>query len=307
MAKYSVVFGATGVELKAVDGKAKPFADAFVSGVALADAMLTTKQEIQGRGELTRSMLSILVQVLQSPRIDGYRGKIALDVGLDSTYKELMRQAECDTLEPVFNATLDSKNAADLDKPEYKVSRTAQWSKYIQDLRAGGMYARAKATASLYMGYFGKLPCAYNEDGTADTSRLLGVTAMEKIIANAKTDLAKQENDGFSKRVSDLLSDMKAKTQKSHVGNVATALHDLKELTALFEALQVEATQKALATHQAQEDAKAKAKNDADNKARAKALKEEAKAKAKADKGVTSQAEAAIKAIQGQRTETAPV
>ena len=64
MAKYSVVFDDSGVALKATDGKAKPFNEAFVSGVDLVTAMGTTKQEIQGRGELTRSMLSILVQVL---------------------------------------------------------------------------------------------------------------------------------------------------------------------------------------------------------------------------------------------------
>jgi hypothetical protein len=273
MAKYSVVFDDNGVALKATDGKAKPFNDVFVTGVSLNDAMLTTKQEIQGRGELTRSMLSILIQVLQSSRIDGYRGKIALDSGLDASYKDLMRQAENDTLEPVFNAALDSKNTDDIDKPEYKISRTAQWSKYIQDLRAGGMYARAKATASLYMGYFGKLPCAYNADGTPDTMRLIGVTAMEKIIANAKTDLAKQENDGFSKRLVDLLTDMKAKTQKSHVGNVATALASLAELETLFRSIQKEDQDKALAAHQAKADAEAKVKNDADNKARAELLK----------------------------------
>ena len=273
MAKYSVVFDDTGVALKATDGKAKPFNEAFVSGVDLVTAMGTTKQEIQGRGELTRSMLSILVQVLQSPRIDGYRGKISLDSGLDASYKELMRQAENDTLEPVFNASLDAKNQADLEKPEYKISRTAQWSKYIQDLRAGGMYARAKATASLYMGYFGKLPCAYNADGTPDTARLIGVTAMEKIIANAKTDLAKVENDGFSKRLVDLLADVKAKTQKSHIGNIATALAALSELETLFRKLQVEAADHALSENQAKQDAAAKVQNERDNKARAESLK----------------------------------
>ena len=273
MAKYSVVFDDSGVALKATDGKAKPFNEAFVSGVDLVTAMGTTKQEIQGRGELTRSMLSILVQVLQSSRIDGYRGKISLDSGLDASYKELMRQAENDTLEPVFNASLDAKNASDLEKTEYKISRTAQWSKYIQDLRAGGMYARAKATASLYMGYFGKLPCAYNADGTPDTARLIGVTAMEKIIANAKTDLAKVENDGFSKRLVDLLADVKAKTQKSHVGNIATALAALSELETLFRKIQVEAADHALAENQAKQDAAAKVQNEKDNKARAESLK----------------------------------
>lgn len=286
MAKYSVVFDDSGVALKATDGKAKPFNEAFVSGVDLVTAMGTTKQEIQGRGELTRSMLSILVQVLQSPRIDGYRGKISLDSGLDASYKELMRQAENDTLEPVFNASWEAKNpplgvaiAGDNVTTirgftmEQAISRTAQWSKYIQELRAGGMYARAKATASLYMGYFGKLPCAYNADGTPDTARLIGVTAMEKIIANAKTDLAKVENDGFSKRLVDLLADVKAKTQKSHVGNIATALAALSELETLFRKIQVEAADHALAENQAKQDAAAKVQNEKDNKARAESLK----------------------------------
>jgi len=286
MAKYSVSFDASGVSLKSTDGKGKPFTDSFVEGVALAEAMQTTKKEIQGRGELTRSMLSILAQVLQSPRIDGYRGKIALDSGLDSTYKELMRQAEVDILEPVFNASLDAKNADSLEKPEYKIARTAQWSAYIQELRAGGMYARAKATASLYMGYFGKLPCAYNVDGTPDTAKLLGVTAMEKIIANAKTDLAKADNDGFSKRLVDLLEDMRAKTQKSHVGNIATALVALRELETLFTKLQVEEQDKALASHQAKEDAAAKVKNDKDNAARVEKLKAKKGVKGEADKAI---------------------
>ena len=279
MAKYSVVFGESGVSMKPVDGKGKDFESTFEDAMSMDSAMSVIRTDMGQRGDVTRAVLTILVQVLQSPRLDAYRGKIALDSGLSKDFKESMRVAEFEILEPIFNARYDALNV-EFAKPdnekhtEYKISRGQQFTAYLSGLRETGMYPRAKATSCLYLGYFGKLPCAYNADNTPDTGKLLGVTAMEKIIANAKTDLAKAENDGFSKRLTDLLADMKAKTQKSHVGNVATALVTLKELTTMFEALQKEESDKALAAHQAKQDTqKAQEATKATKEADAKAAK----------------------------------
>lgn len=188
MLKLEVTFGADKVVF--VNTKTEK-AEGFVyfnhvDGKTAASAL---RKEADGRPNISRAALSVLVEVLASARLDGYRGKTPLNESLPKEFKQAMREAESAHLRPLFLELLP-KNMADADKAKAA-------DRYITECWAGGVYAVVKGEVSKYFCQVGRLPCVYNADGTPDTGKLLSIDAIRKLITNAKADLPASEEDEY--------------------------------------------------------------------------------------------------------------
>jgi hypothetical protein len=246
MAKYAVSFGSAVLTL--TDKKGNPVEFAYEHALSLSDSLELTKAEQKKRGDVVRAHLSMLCMIMGHTRLSGYKGKTPIGDKLPAILKEAIRETEVLVIKPAFIAPIFAKclvkdsshDASEKDKAIYqKVVETADnaWDDYIKGLR-DGMYARYKSIVTIYFAYFGLLPCVYNADGTPDTSRLLSVTAMEKLIANAKTDLAKEENEGISLALSKIKDELNARNEKTVIGDIGLALAYVADITATLLAIQ---------------------------------------------------------------------
>jgi hypothetical protein len=165
------------------DGK-----EVYLESVSIEEAIKDTKLEVKQRGNHTRAALSLVIQVLKSPRMDGFKGSCRLDQGLPKEAKSAMRQAEDEVIEQFFLSTLPKSMHVDGGMTETEVRKRVaasqkEWQQYIGGLREPGIYATVRGQALKYFCYLGKLPC---KEG--DESKLLSVPAMQKLIANAAAE-----------------------------------------------------------------------------------------------------------------------
>jgi hypothetical protein len=172
MSKLQVIFGQNadgGVVFVNDKGKAETFN--YEHPLEQDKALAALKSEVNGRHNVTRASLTMLVQMLARDRVSGYKGKgdLAASGGIPSEAKSALRDAETEHFKPMF-------------------AKVEQMDTFLAAMREGGPYAVAKGVALKYFYYMGKLPCAYNDDGTPDTNRLLPLNAMQKIMRNATPD-----------------------------------------------------------------------------------------------------------------------
>ena len=188
---------------------------AFLSPMDNDHALKALKTEVSGRGNVTRAALSCLLQILNTPRTDGYRGQgdINDDTGaqMPKELKTAMRDAESTFFAPMFP---QAKHTA---KPgETYIS---PFDTFLTGLRDAGIFATCKGVALKYYYFAGKLPCLYVGD-MPQTDKLLSVSAMQKLLQNMVND--KPEGDAsiaarlgtlfaeFAETVSDFTPDMLA-------------------------------------------------------------------------------------------------
>jgi len=179
---------------------------AFLSPMDNDHALKALKTEVSGRGNVTRAALSCLVQILNTPRTDGYKGQgdINSDTGaqMPKELKTAMRDAES-----AFFA------------PQFDVKQSKQFDTFLTGLRDAGIFATCKGVALKYYYFAGKLPCLY-VGGIPQTDKLLSVSAMQKLLQNMVND--KPEGDAsiaarlgtlfaeFAETVNDFTPDMLA-------------------------------------------------------------------------------------------------
>lgn len=171
------------------DGKFKAEKELFIVPMEDDKACEALKTEVGQRGNVTRAALSSLVKVLQDPGLDSYKGQgdINAEEGakLPKEMKEGVRAAE---RAHFLHAYKDVKK---LDA-------------FLSGLREAGIYATVKGVALKYFWFAGKLPCAYNDDGTPDTGKLLSVSAMQKLLANMVEEKPKAD-DSIATRLGSLM------------------------------------------------------------------------------------------------------
>lgn len=308
MAKYSVSFGSDKVTMTPVKGD--PVSFAYVAKESMEEAIRQSKAEIAQRDDNARAYLSMLCDVFAHQRVAGFAKQTPIGERLPNDFKEAVREAEVLVIKPSFTDAILSKaqivqkvDANGKQTPEWitvQIQADKLWGEYVRDLR-DGMYARYKATASIYFAYFGLLPCVYNADGTPDTNRLLTVTAMEKLIANAKTDLEQESNEGVSLALVKLMEAMNSRNEKTVIGDIDLAITALQSLTNTFTAIKREKDdadkqQGHINAIQAltQEQINAKQASKAQVKATEKASKAQAKKEAKEKQSIDAQAKAIV-------------
>jgi len=174
---------------------------AFLSPMDDAQATKVLKQDVAKRGEVTRAGLSALLKILNTPRMDGYKGQgdINSDTGamMPKELKTAMRDAESAHFKPAFP---DVKHTA---KPGEKY--VSPFDTYLTGLREAGTYATCKGVALKYYYFAGKLPCLYVGD-MPQTDKLLSVSAMQKLLQNMVEDKP-EADDSIAARIGTLFKE----------------------------------------------------------------------------------------------------
>lgn len=237
--KLQVTFGADKVLfVNQKTEKAEGFS--YFEHMAGKDAVAGLRKEVDGRPNVSRAALSILVEVLQHERLQGYKGKTPLTEGIPKEFKQAMREVESAHVRPLFIASF----AKTMDDGE----KAKQADKYISEMWAGGVYSNVKAAVIKYFTQVGKLPCAYNADGSPDTGKLLSGDAINRLIENAKADARGQQSendnggikDKYVRRLMAFMADFKERTSDDFpsADEVRQGLNAAKALLAEFEGME---------------------------------------------------------------------
>lgn len=202
MSKYQTAVTENGIQFLVTRSNGKvealPGDFAFVQPMAADKAVESLKHEVSQRGNVTRASLSALYAILQSPRMDGYKGigDINADDGakLPKEIKTALRDAESAFFAPQF------KDTKKLDV-------------FLTGIRDAGIYATVKGVALKYFYFVGRLPALYEGDHP-NPNKLLSVSAMQKLLAMMAEDKA-PEDKSFAARVLSLQSEwMESETLK---------------------------------------------------------------------------------------------
>ena len=139
-------------------------------------AIKALRAEVNARGNATRAALSLLVNVLDSTRMNGYKAMVKQNERIPAPIKSAMREAEDIYLKPLLVDSLP-KSHSDQQKLE-------AWDAWINELRQPGIYARVRGVCLKYFTVHGRLPCAYDAEHNPHKEKLLPVSAMEKLMQN---------------------------------------------------------------------------------------------------------------------------
>lgn len=217
MSKYQTAVTENGIQFLVTRSNGKvealPGDFAFVQPMTADKAVESLKHEVSQRGNVTRAALSALYSILQSPRMDGYKGigDINADDGakLPKEIKTALRDAESAFFAPQF------KDTKKLDV-------------FLTGIRDAGIYATVKGVALKYFYFAGKLPCLYSGEHP-DGNKLLSVSAMQKLLSMMAEDKA-PEDKSFAARVLGLQSEwMESETLKR--ADLELLLGNLKRFT----------------------------------------------------------------------------
>jgi hypothetical protein len=139
VAKNSISYNDKGVvvlNLKTEKAEVIPFVQALDD----ISAFKAVKRDIDGRENATRGALSFLVQLLDTPRTDGYKGQGDIngdDARLPKQLKEAIRDAENTFFAPFFKG---EKTTKPLDS-------------FLSGLREAGVYATVKGVKLAALAY----------------------------------------------------------------------------------------------------------------------------------------------------------
>jgi hypothetical protein len=188
------------------------------------DAIRVVNGEIKARENVSRASVSLLSHLLDSPRLDGYKGTCPINESIPKELKSAIRDLETEYLKPIFSAPLIEKG----NKP---ATIETLWQAFAQGLREGGSYANTKSRVMAYFSHMGKLPVAEN-------GKLLTVAALDKIIQNAKESCkTPATHTGIAGKLVTLSLELSNRTEKTDIGEFSTAIAALKSMLATYEGL----------------------------------------------------------------------
>lgn len=195
------------------------------------DAIRVVNSEIKGRDSASKASVSLLSHLLNSPRLDGYKGTCPLNEAIPKELKSAIRDIETEYLKPIFCAPLVAKKAT-------PATVEAQWQGFAQGLREGGSYANTKSRVMAYFSHMGMLPITSN-------GKLLTVAAIDKILMNEKEKLAKPAtNEGIAGKLVKLSLEIEIRTEKTELGDFSTAIAALNAMLDTYQGLQREVLEK---------------------------------------------------------------
>jgi hypothetical protein len=240
--KYAVQFEPEQVTFKDAKGNIETFAN--LHSIAENEAIKTLRKEGDARKYATVGALSILVHMLDNPRLDGYKGKTLPNAKLPKELKTAKRELEDEYLKPLFMADVQKGK----ETPQSIANNSLLWDKFISEQRAGGVWSLMGSVALQYFAIVGQLPCVYI-DGKPQKDQLLCKGAMEKIIANLRA-ASDTTDKGISGKIVDLAEALRSRTEKTHIGHIASAIASLKDMLATFEGLLREEAETAQREHE---------------------------------------------------------
>jgi hypothetical protein len=219
------------------------------------ESVRAISKEIHAAGSATKGAVSLLTNILDNPRFDGYKGVTPWNEAIPAEFKGAVRNAEDEYIKPIFFAAHGNPNPhagvlVDQLSTEQKAERkkfahvSGLFDNYLKDMRAGGSYAVARGVVLEWFAKGGSRPIAEN-------GKLYSVAALKKLIALEKAANTEAKTDTG---IAGQLFAMCQKIEKheggdwSFMGDPVTALAALFSLREKFEALQVEQDEQATET-----------------------------------------------------------
>lgn len=191
------------------------------------DAIRVVNGEIKARDSVSKASVSLLSNLLDNPRLDGYKGTCPINEQIPSELKQAIRDLETEYLKPIFCKPLEEKGT----KPG--VIET-QWQAFARGLREGGSYANTKSRVMAYFSHCGQLPKCEN-------GKLLTVAVIDKLLQNAKEKAGdKPANEGIAGKLVKLSLEIDKRDDakgKTNLGDNVTAIAALKSMLATYEGL----------------------------------------------------------------------
>ena len=167
--------------------------------------------------------ISLLVDVLSSPRLDGYKGATPINEIVPNVLKSAVREVEVDTLRPDFVGALVAKGQTD-------VQANLAWDNFKKDELNTGSYSNVKSHVVKMFAYMGQLPIAPN-------GKLLPLHAIKRMLETFMQSKETNENDGIAGKLVKIATDIAARTEKTNLGDYVTAIAALKSMLATYEGL----------------------------------------------------------------------
>jgi len=219
-----------------IDAKGKSEAFEMFEDMPESEAIRALSAELKASHSASKGAISLLVHILDNPRLDAYRGTTPANEAVPNELKAAIREIETEFLKPLFCQPHIDKGA----KP-HTVEKL--WQEYMSGLKAGGSYAVAKSEATKYFSYCGKTP------KVSDNGLLLSVAAIKKLVINAKEGLQPKEKPSIADKLITLSGELKDRTENTIVGSAASAIAALKSMIALYEDIMLADMEAAQETH----------------------------------------------------------
>lgn len=209
------------------------------------DAVKAIGRELNAQGSASKAAVSLMANILNHPSMDGYKGQTPWTERISNELKQAMRRAEDEYITPLFMAMHGNPQShagvhVNTLTPEQKKERekfahvSKMLSAYLTDLRAGGSYAVARGFVLEYFAKAGERPIASN-------GKMLSVAALKKILdLKRKEHAAPVAHEGIAGKLVSLSAEIQNRTEKTDLGDYATAIAALKAMLNAYEALHSE-------------------------------------------------------------------
>jgi hypothetical protein len=201
------------------------------------DAIKFIRKEQDAGKNASVGALTLLVHMLDHERFDAYKGQTPVGEKITPEFRGALRDIEIEYMKPIFVADLTEKG----NKP---ATIEKLWQEYSANLRTG-TYALCKSYVSKLFCHLGKLP-------KTDNGKLIPINAIKEMLNQVKT--TNTEKAGIAGKLVTLSGDIEARTEKTDLGDYATAIAALKSMLATYEGLYREQAETLTMMHQTNGD-----------------------------------------------------
>lgn len=167
--------------------------------------------------------ISLLRDVMDNPRLDGYKGNTPVNESVPNVLKSALREIEVETFKPEFMDSLIAKG-------QTPTQAETQWQEFKNNELNTGSYSNVKSHVVKMFAYMGQLPIAPN-------GKLLPLHAIKRMLETFMQSKENPDNDGISSRLVSLASALDKRTETTKLGDYPTAIAALKSMLATFEGL----------------------------------------------------------------------
>jgi hypothetical protein len=218
MSKFTFSFNENQVVITDAKNNAEPLA--LLDKLDTLESMRAIGTEQNAAVKASVGALSLLADMLTDARFDFYKGQTPINEKIPKEFNAALREKISEYLKPTFIADKLAKGA----KP---ATAENQWQIFAGGLNTGS-FSNAKTWASKFFCQLGKLPSLEN-------GKLLPLRAIIKMLENAK--LPSEAGEGIAGKLVKLSSDLESRTEKTELGDYASAIAALKSMLATYEGL----------------------------------------------------------------------
>jgi hypothetical protein len=218
MSKFTFSFNDNQVVITDAKNNAEPLA--LLEKLDTLESMRAIGTEQNAMVKASVGALSLLADMLCDQRFDFYKGQTPINEKIPKEFNAALREKISEYLKPAFIADKIAKGA----KP---ATAENQWQLFAGGLNTGS-FSNAKTWAAKFFCQLGKTPAL-------DNGKLLPLRAIIKMLENAK--LPSEAGEGIAGKLVKIASDLESRTEKTELGDYASAIAALKSMLATFEGL----------------------------------------------------------------------